>query len=174
MEHELSSAAKAFKPGLYRHYKGKDYCAMGVVRHSEDLGELVLYQPQYGGHGLRLRHLSNFTEEIDRGGKVQPRFALTHEEPGSRVVSNVAELSREAATVRRGTYLHFKGAVYCVHGVAKWGDMDDPLRKDEEFVIYQHTDGDKSWWARPLASFLSSVDVGGTEVRRFKFEGRAC
>ncbi len=36
------------RPGRYRHYKGNEYRVVGLVRHSETLEVLVLYQALYG------------------------------------------------------------------------------------------------------------------------------
>ncbi len=63
------------KPGLYRHYKGKDYRVIGVARHSETEEVLVVYQALYGERGLWVRPAAMFNETVDIGGKQVPRFA---------------------------------------------------------------------------------------------------
>jgi hypothetical protein len=62
------------EPGLYRHYKGRDYTVIGVARHSETEEELVVYRPEYGERGLWVRPLAMFTEMVEVDGKVVPRF----------------------------------------------------------------------------------------------------
>ena len=62
--------------GRYRHYKGGEYEAIGVVRHSETLEPLVLYRPLYDDSGLWVRPYAMFFEEIEHEGVRQPRFAF--------------------------------------------------------------------------------------------------
>ncbi len=69
------------QPGLYRHYKGRDYRVLGLARHSETLEPLVVYQALYGEHGLWVRPVAMFTEMIEHGGKRLPRFAAVSEKP---------------------------------------------------------------------------------------------
>ncbi len=63
------------KPGRYRHYKGGEYEVMGVARHSETLGPLLLYRPLYNQTGLWVRPYEMFFELIEVDGQAQPRFA---------------------------------------------------------------------------------------------------
>ena len=67
--------------GAYRHYKGKAYELVGVVRHSETLEPLVLYRPLYGEGGLWVRPYAMFFEHVSVGGVVQPRFAPLNPAP---------------------------------------------------------------------------------------------
>jgi len=62
-------------PGLYRHYKGKDYRVIGVARHTETEEPVVVYQALYGGRGLWVRPAAMFNEAVKVGGKRVPRFA---------------------------------------------------------------------------------------------------
>lgn len=62
--------------GRYRHYKGGEYEAIGVVRHSETLEPLVLYRPLCDDGGLWVRPYAMFFEEIEHEGVRQPRFAF--------------------------------------------------------------------------------------------------
>ena len=62
--------------GRYRHYKGGEYEVLGVARHSETLEPLVVYRPLYNQSGLWVRPYAMFAEQIEIGGKQQPRFAL--------------------------------------------------------------------------------------------------
>jgi hypothetical protein len=65
------------QPGRYRHYKGKEYTVLGVARHSETLEELVVYQQEYGDHGLWVRPAAMFAETVVVDGDAVPRFRLT-------------------------------------------------------------------------------------------------
>ena len=67
---------KAVAPGFYRHYKGGDYKVLEMVRHSETLEAMVLYQALYGERGLWVRPAAMFAETVTIDGVQQPRFAL--------------------------------------------------------------------------------------------------
>lgn len=64
------------KPGIYEHYKGKRYRVHGLVRHSETLEELVLYETLYENDlgKMWVRPKGMFAESVDVGGKSMPRF----------------------------------------------------------------------------------------------------
>ncbi len=61
-------------PGRYRHYKGKEYLVLGMVRHSETDEELVLYRQEYGDQSLWVRPAPMFLETIEIDGRSIPRF----------------------------------------------------------------------------------------------------
>ncbi len=61
--------------GQYRHYKGMLYEVLGTVRHSETLEPMTLYRALYGEHGLWVRPVAMFLEEVVIEGRRQPRFA---------------------------------------------------------------------------------------------------
>lgn len=65
---------KVPKLGEYEHYKGKRYQVLGVAKHSETLEDLVLYQKLYDNHGLWVRPLGMFMEDVEINGKKVPRF----------------------------------------------------------------------------------------------------
>jgi len=67
----------SIKSGRYRHYKGNYYDVIGVARHSETDELLVVYRPQYGEKGLWVRPLEMFTESVELGDSVVPRFAYS-------------------------------------------------------------------------------------------------
>ncbi len=62
--------------GIYQHYKGKRYKVHGLVRHSESLEMLVLYEALYENELGRLwvRPEKMFLETVDVDGKKVPRF----------------------------------------------------------------------------------------------------
>lgn len=70
---ELSPQAKNFQTGVYRHYKGPLYRALGVVNHSETLEEMVYYQKLDDG-SYWVRPLNMFTGEVEIDGVTKPRF----------------------------------------------------------------------------------------------------
>ncbi|MGE4134058.1 MAG: DUF1653 domain-containing protein [Bdellovibrionales bacterium] len=66
------------KGATYEHYKGKRYRVIDVVRHSETLEELVLYETLYENDKGRLwvRPKGMFIENLANG---TPRFRLLKE-----------------------------------------------------------------------------------------------
>jgi hypothetical protein len=62
------------RPGIYRHYKGKQYRVVGLARHSETLEALVVYEALYGERGLWVRPAAMFTETVAADGRRVPRF----------------------------------------------------------------------------------------------------
>ena len=74
--------------GIYRHYKGKMYRFLRVVRHSETLEEMALYETLYeNALGVFwVRPLKMFFEEVEVDGKRVPRFAYIGDERGKNRV----------------------------------------------------------------------------------------
>ncbi len=70
------------KPGIYQHYKGDFYKVMAVVRHSETLEFLVLYEALYDNPRSKLwvRPLDMFMEEVEIDGVKLPRFEFVRDE----------------------------------------------------------------------------------------------
>jgi len=62
------------QPGLYRHYKGKEYTVIGVACHSETQEEMVVYRQEYGDHGLWGRPKAMFMEMVAVNGQTEARF----------------------------------------------------------------------------------------------------
>lgn len=75
----LSEQARAFRPGIYRHYKGGMYRAIAVARHSEHPAqELVVYESLDNG-GTWVRPLGMFLEDVEVGEYRGPRFTWLRE-----------------------------------------------------------------------------------------------
>ena len=62
------------KPGLYRHFKGKEYRVLFTARHSETEERMVVYQALYGEKGFWVRPAAMWTERVEREGYSGPRF----------------------------------------------------------------------------------------------------
>ena len=58
----------------YRHFKGGLYKFIGLAKDSETLDDLVVYQALYGDHQLWVRPATMFFGQVERDGKVFPRF----------------------------------------------------------------------------------------------------
>ncbi len=70
--------------------------------------------------------------------------------------------------IKKGKYLHFKGMMVEVLGVAFHSETM------EEMVVYTHDDPVRgkdanTLWVRPKKMFLENVIVDGKEVPRFRF-----
>jgi len=67
-----------------------------------------------------------------------------------------------------GNYIHFKGGLYIVIGVAR------NTETSEYFVLYKpmwtgnHDDIHRSYWIRPFHDFLENVKLDGQEMPRFR------
>ena len=67
------------QPGKYRHFKGKEYEVLHLVRHSETEEWMVVYRALYGEFGIWVRPASMWLETVERDGKVMPRFQRIEE-----------------------------------------------------------------------------------------------
>ena len=61
-------------PGLYEHYKGHRYEVLDLARHSETEDWFVVYRALYGEHGVWMRPLDMFAEQVRVDGVDLPRF----------------------------------------------------------------------------------------------------
>ncbi len=67
------------KPGTWKHSKsGKEYKVIGVVKHSETLEDMVLYEALYANEvsSLWVRPASMWEEEVEVNGEKVPRFVF--------------------------------------------------------------------------------------------------
>lgn len=62
------------KLGRYRHFKGKEYKALYIAKHSETLEPMVVYQALYGERGIWVRPASMWNEMVERDGVTIKRF----------------------------------------------------------------------------------------------------
>lgn len=62
------------KLGKYRHFKGNEYEVLAIAKHSETLEEYVVYKALYGEHGIWIRSLKMFVEEVEVDGVKKKRF----------------------------------------------------------------------------------------------------
>lgn len=62
------------KLGIYEHYKGNRYQAIGIANHSETLEKMVVYKALYGEGEFWVRPLSMWEELVEVNGKQVPRF----------------------------------------------------------------------------------------------------
>ena len=62
------------EPGIYLHYKGREYQMYEVATHSETGEQVVVYRPLYGERALWVRPLEMWSEPVDVDGDALPRF----------------------------------------------------------------------------------------------------
>ncbi len=51
---------------IVNHFKNKRYKIMAIAKHSEDMGEYVVYQALYEPYGVWIRPLDMFLSEVDK------------------------------------------------------------------------------------------------------------
>lgn len=66
------------KPGKYKHYKGGLYKVHGMVKHSETLEDMVLYETLYENDlgKMWVRPAKMFLENVETPEGNVPRFAI--------------------------------------------------------------------------------------------------
>jgi hypothetical protein len=66
----------SFTPGVWRHFKGRTYLALGLAREDETNDIVVVYVRLYERSGLPMstRKLSIWNEMVEHGGRQVPRF----------------------------------------------------------------------------------------------------
>lgn len=73
-------------------------------------------------------------------------------------------MSHEPTRPVPGIYVHYKGGLYEVLGVARHSESEEAL------VVYRALYGDYGLWVRPLEMFCETVEVQGEPVPRFVLE----
>ena len=69
-----------FRPGRYRHFKGKEYELICTARHSETEELMMVYRALYGEGGIWVRPAAMWNEEIERDGRRFRRFTYMGDE----------------------------------------------------------------------------------------------
>lgn len=72
---------QAFRPGVYRHYKGNTYLALGLAREDETDETVVVYTRLYPREGLPMstRRLAKWNESVSpEGSEGSPRPRFEH------------------------------------------------------------------------------------------------
>ena len=67
------------KLGKYRHFKGNEYEALYIAKHSETLEQMVVYRALYGEFGIWVRPLSMWEETVIHEGREVKRFTYIGE-----------------------------------------------------------------------------------------------
>jgi hypothetical protein len=65
-----------FRAGVYRHYKGNFYLALGLAREDETNDTVVVYTRLYPREGLPMstRRLSVWNQQVETPEGMKPRF----------------------------------------------------------------------------------------------------
>jgi molecular chaperone GrpE (heat shock protein) len=75
-------------------------------------------------------------------------------------VSKIINIMKE---VKKGIYLHYKGAKYRVLYEAKHSETEESL------VVYQNIEAEDKIWVRPKQMFQEEVEIDGVKKPRFEF-----
>ena len=71
---------EAYRPGLYRHFKGGYYELLYLATHSETLEKMVVYRALYGERGVWVRPAAMWNESVLHNGVSTPRFTFVSPE----------------------------------------------------------------------------------------------
>ena len=70
---------RTIKPGIYKHYKNKNYKVICEATHSETREQVVVYQCLYGDYSMWVRPKEMFIELVEVDGQKVPRFEFVSE-----------------------------------------------------------------------------------------------
>lgn len=56
---------REISPGIYRHFKGRDYRVLCIAQHTETDELFVIYQAEYGSRHIYARPYEMFASEVD-------------------------------------------------------------------------------------------------------------
>ncbi len=93
-----NNIAELPQTGFYRHYKGRYYQVLAIVRHSEEDAPYVLYRALYGDFGLWVRPLTMFCENVSIDGEPVARFSFVGIEAPAEL-NLPAELTAQSASL---------------------------------------------------------------------------
>jgi molecular chaperone GrpE len=79
---QATDNSEKVKPGIYKHYKGKNYKVYFTATNSETREEEVVYQTMYGDQGMFARPKKMFLENVEVDGETKPRFEFISEAEG--------------------------------------------------------------------------------------------
>ena len=69
----------ALRPGIYRHFKGKEYQLLCIATHSETLEPMVVYRALYGERGVWVRPAAMWSQTVETGDGPGPRVQWVRE-----------------------------------------------------------------------------------------------
>ena len=67
------------KLGKYKHFKGNEYEALYLAKHSETMEDMVVYRALYGEFGIWVRPYSMWNETVIHEGREVKRFTYIGE-----------------------------------------------------------------------------------------------
>ena len=73
--HKSLTDMENIKPGIYRHFKGREYEVLYIARHSETEEEMVVYRALYGDFSLWVRPAAMWNETVVLNGQSFKRFS---------------------------------------------------------------------------------------------------
>lgn len=95
----------SIKLGKYIHFKGNEYEAIGIAKHSETSEDMVVYRGLYGEHNLWVRPLTKWNEVVVHNGIKVKRF--THVDELSNIVNEgINKYNEKQEQTKRKAYYY--------------------------------------------------------------------
>lgn len=63
--YQLDEDVETVEPGIYQHFKGRQYLVLGTAQHTETSETFVVYRALYGKYVIYTRPLNMFAEDIE-------------------------------------------------------------------------------------------------------------